>query len=101
MFKLTYKKIVIICSYCQTIFDLKLKQILCIAPVIVKTIDYEQFSVNMEQSFSRIVSDFNETFCTCLFSPQTKSFMLNSLIFTSVAMETKSKVFDQKVPKNH
>ena len=35
----------------------------------------------MEQSFSRIVSDFNESFCTCLFSPKTKSFMLNSLIF--------------------
>ena len=51
----------------------------------------------MEQSFSHIDSDFNETFCTCLFSLKTKSFILNSLIFTSVAMETESKDFDQKV----
>ena len=55
----------------------------------------------MEQSFSRIVSDFNETFCTWLFSPKTKSFMLNSLIFTSNAMVTESKVFGQKEPKYH
>ena len=54
---------------------------------------------NMEQSFSRIVSDFNETFCICLFSPKTKSFMLNSLIFTSVSMVTESKVFAKKSPK--
>ena len=47
--------------------------------------------------FPRIVSDFNETFCTCLFSLKTKSFILNSIIFTSVAMETESKDFDQKV----
>ena len=38
--------------------------------MLSKLKDYHQFSVTIEPSFSRIVSDFDEIFYDCLFSCQ-------------------------------